>query len=156
MFGRRIFEAFASEFGVTHLNENKEIAKLHSKIIEQSRVIESAQKVVEDKEKIVESKDRELRIIKESTDRKERLGEMLKTLNKEKATVMSQLLENVQTDKLQSAFEKYLPAVLNNSVVKKSEKAVLSESRVEVTGDKSAKSAARDTNVIELKRLAGL
>lgn len=156
MFGRRIFEAFASEFGVTHLNENKEIAKLQSKIVEQSRVIESAQKIVEDKEKIVESKDRELRIIKESTDRKERLGEMLKTLNKEKATVMSQLLENVQTDKLQSAFEKYLPAVLNNSVVKKSEKAVLSESRVEVTGDKSAKSAARDTNVIELKRLAGL
>jgi len=28
MFGRRLFEAFASEFAVTHLNENKEIAKL--------------------------------------------------------------------------------------------------------------------------------
>ena len=158
MFGRRIFEAFASEFGVTHLNENKEIRKLQAKINEQAGIIESAQKIVEQKDQIVESKERELRIIKESTDRKERLAEMLTTLNKEKASVMSQLLENVQTDKLQLAFEKYLPAVLNNSVVKKSEKAVLSESRVEITGDKSAKAAAKanDTNVIELKRLAGL
>lgn len=158
MFGRRIFEAFASEFGVTHLNENKEIAKLRAKIDEQNGLLEAAQKVVVQKEQIVESKDRELRIIKETAERKEKLAEMLKPLNNEKAGVMRELLENVQTDKLQSAFEKYLPAVLNNSVVKKSEKAILSESRVEITGDKSAKSAAKenDTNVIELKRLAGL
>ena len=100
--------------------------------------------------------DVELKVIKESSDRKECLSEMLKPLNREKASVMHELLENVQTDKLQSAFEKYLPAVLNNSVVKKSEKAVLSESRVEITGDKSAKTVSKDTNVIELKRLAGL
>lgn len=158
MFGRRIFEAFASEFGVTHLNENKEIRKLQAKLDEQAGLLEAAQKVVEQKDQIVESKERELRIIKESAERKEQLAEMLKPLNKEKAAVMRELLENVQTDKLQSAFEKYLPAVLNNSVVKKSEKAILSESRVEITGDKSAKSAAKenDTNVIELKRLAGL
>ena len=158
MFGRRIFEAFASEFGVTHLNENKEISKLQAKVQEQAGLLEAAQKVVEQKDQIVESKNRELRVIKESAERKEQLAEMLKPLNKEKASVMRELLENVQTDKLQGAFEKYLPAVLNNSVVKKSEKAVLSESRVEITGDKSAKAAAKDgdTNVIELKRLAGL
>ena len=158
MFGRRIFEAFASEFGVTHLNENKEIRKLQSQIQEQAAVISKAQKIVEEKEQIVESKDRELRIIKESTQRREMMSDMLKPLNREKAAVMQQLLENVQTDKLQSAFEKYLPAVLNNSVVKESRKAVLNESHVEVTGDKSAKATAADdnTNVIELKRLAGL
>ena len=158
MFGRRIFEAFAGEFSVTHLNENKEIRKLQDKINEQADLLEAAQQVVDQKEKIVESKERELRVIKETTDRKERLAEMLKPLNNEKATVMRELLENVQTDKLQSAFEKYLPAVLNNSVVKQSEKAVLNEARVEITGDKSAKVTAKadDTNVIELKRLAGL
>lgn len=158
MFGRRIFEAFAGEFGVTHLNENKEIAKLQHKISEQRNLIATAKKIVEQKEQIVESKNRELRIIKESTQRRDIMAEMLATLNKEKSSVMRELLENVQTDKLQSAFEKYLPAVLNNSVVKKSEKAVLSESRVEITGDKTAKSTAKDsdTNVIELKRLAGL
>lgn len=156
MFGRRIFEAFASEFGVTHLNENKEIRKLQSKVTAQAQVIETAKKIVNEKDRIVESKNRELKVIKESSDRKETLSELLKPLNREKASVMHELLENVQTDKLQSAFEKYLPAVLNNSVVKKSEKAILSESRVEITGDKSAKSAPKDTNVIELKRLAGL
>jgi hypothetical protein len=61
---------------------------------------------------------------------------------------------------LQSAYEKYLPAVLgNNSVAKPAvQKQVIAESRVEVTGDKTAKTVAEDSNanVIELKRLAGL
>ena len=40
----------------------------------------------------------------------------------------------------------------------KSEKAVLAESRVEVTGDKTAKVSAEPdyNNVVEIKRLAGL
>jgi hypothetical protein len=63
----------------------------------------------------------------------------------------------VQTERLQNAYEKYLPAVLNNSPVAKSEKTVLAESRTEVTGDKSAKNNVADaTNVVDIKRLAGL
>jgi hypothetical protein len=87
------------------------------------------------------------------------MSDLMKPLNKEKQAVMSQLLETVQTDKLQSAYEKYLPAVLNNSAAPKAEKAqVLVESRVEVTGDKSAKVAVEfdHNNVVEIKRLAGL
>jgi hypothetical protein len=87
------------------------------------------------------------------------MSDLMKPLNKEKQAVMSQLLETVQTDKLQSAYEKYLPAVLNNSTIQKAEKAhVLVESRLEVTGDKSAKVSveSNDNNVIEIKRLAGL
>jgi len=62
---------------------------------------------------------------------------------------------------LKTAFEKYLPAVLNTGAAKKEEKSVLSESRSEVTGDKTAKPAAAqetatENNVVELKRLAGL
>jgi len=71
---------------------------------------------------------------------------------------MSELLESVQTAKLQNAFEKYLPAVLNNNPVKPAAKVALTESRSEFTGDKAAKVSASDeaTNVIEIKRLAGL
>lgn len=157
MFGRRIFEAFASEFGLTHLNENREIQKLQSMIEKQKSIIENAEKIVTEQQRLVESRDREIKIIKESTERKTVIAEMLKPLNREKATVMSELLENVQTDKLQLAFEKYLPAVLNNSSVKKTAKSTLTESRVEVTGDKSVKQFGTDEdNVIELKRLAGL
>ena len=157
-FGRRLFEAFASEFSITHLNENTEIAKLRKEVGRKDQVIAEAKKAASEKSVLVESKDREIRIIKESQERKETLSELLNPLNKEKQTVMVQLLDNVQTDKLKSAFDKYLPAVLNNSVTPHAEKQVLAESRKEVTGDKAAKVnvGADHNNVIEIKRLAGL
>ena len=159
MFGRRLFEAFASEFAVTHLNENREISKLQAAISKKDKQLSEAVKVVAEKEALVESKDREVRIIKESVDRKVKLNDLMKPLNKEKASIMSELLENVQTEKLQLAFDKYLPAVLNNSAVKTDAKSVLTEGRSEVTGDKAATSRREiDTqiNVIDIKRLAGL
>jgi hypothetical protein len=72
---------------------------------------------------------------------------------------MRNLLESVQTTRLKNAFEKYLPAVLENRSVK-ARKTVITESLSEVTGDKSARSQEQDelseSNVIDLKRLAGL
>ena len=157
MFGRRLFEAFATEFAGTHLNENKEIAKLQAELAEKEQVVAESQKAVAEKEALVESKNREVRMIQDSISRKEKLDGLLKTLNKEKAEVMSSLLESVQTERLQAAYEKYLPAVLNNTPTAKADKAMLSESRVEVTGDKSAKTSEEsETNVIEIRRLAGL
>jgi len=162
MFGRRLFEAFASEFAVTHLNENKEIRKLQAQVADTNRKLAEATQVAQAKEALVESKEREIRIIKESTERKTKLAEMLKPLNKDKAAVMADLLESVQTDKLQAAYEKYLPAVLNNGTVKApAQKQMVAESRSTVTGDKTAKPTVEttvraDTNVVELKRLAGL
>jgi hypothetical protein len=74
---------------------------------------------------------------------------------------MRNLLEGVQTPKLQTAFDKYLPAVLNTGAEKKPAKAVLSESKVisEITGDKpAAKQEVEEDNhnLIDFKRLAGL
>ena len=157
MFGRRLFEAFASEFAVTHLNENKEFAKLQAVLAEKETVIAESKKAIAEKEALVESKNREVRVITEGINRKEKLDGLLKTLNKEKADVMSSLLESVQTEKLQAAYDKYLPAVLNNTPTVKADKAMLSESRTEVTGDKSAKTNVEsDNNVVEIRRLAGL
>ena len=161
-FGRRLFEAFASEFAVTHLNENKEIAKLQSALAETKQQVAEARRLAEEKATLVESKETEIRVIKESAERKSLMADLMKPLSKEKAAVMSELLESVQTAQLPSAYEKYLPAVLNNkatvAVQPAAPKQVIAESRVEVTGDKAAKVAAEqdDTNVIELKRLAGL
>lgn len=158
MFGRRIFEAFANEFSVTHLNENKEIARIRSELKKNEKTLSEARRAVEEKNKLIENKEREIRVIKESAERRETLGKLLKTLNSEKAAVMSQLLESVQTSKLQAAFDKYLPAVLTNGTNKAiaEKSAVLTEGRVAVTGDKSAKSEVEDNNVVELRRLAGL
>ena len=157
MFGRRLYEAFATEFAGTHLNENKEITKLQAELAEKEQVIAESKQAVAEKEALVESKNREVRMIQDGIARKEKLDGLLKTLNKEKAEVMNSLLESVQTEKLQTAYDKYLPAVLNNVSVKQSEKTVLAESRTEVTGDKSAKNDVEsDNNVIEIRRLAGL
>jgi hypothetical protein len=157
MFGRRLFEAFATEFAGTHLNENKEISKLQAELAEKEQVIAESKQAVAEKEALVESKNREVRIIQDGIARKEKLDGLLKTLNKEKAEVMSSLLESVQTERLQTAYEKYLPAVLNNTPTAKADKAMLSESRVEVTGDKSAKTDEESlNNVVEIRRLAGL
>lgn len=159
MFGRRLFEAFASEFAVTHLNENKEIAKLHNLVVKQQEALKESKQAIAQKQSLIEAKEREVKIIKESVERKETLNGLLKTLNKEKADVMASLLEGVQTAKLQAAYDKYLPAVLNNTTPTATpKKAMLSESRVEVTGDKSAKTDVTkiDNNVVEIKRLAGL
>jgi len=160
MFGRQIFEAFASEFAVTHLNENKEIRKLQAIVAAKEQALAEAKQQADSASIIVESKNKEIRIIKESTERKDTITSLLRSLNKEKATIMSELLESVQTAKLQSAFEKYLPAVLNNTAAVAPRKAMLAESRLEVTGDKAAKTNVESTdahnNVIELKRLAGL
>jgi len=159
MFGRRLFEAFASEFAVTHLNENKEVAKMKADLDRKEQQLQEAKVIMEKTSMLVESKDKEIKIIKESQDRKAKLNDLLKPLNQEKSTVMRELLENVQTERLQSAFEKYLPAVLNNTSAKKTApKAVITEGTV-VTGDKAAKVSAlvEDVNnVIEIKRLAGL
>lgn len=161
-FGRRIFESFASEYSTTHLNDKAETRKLVSTIQQkEAQLAEAAQSIAEAK-KLVEAKEREVRIIKESTQRERVLGDLLGTLNSEKAAVMKDLLESVQTPKLQAAFDKYLPAVLNNGKQRQTPqaKSVLSESIVqEVTGDKSAKvevEVEQRDNVIDLKRLAGL
>jgi hypothetical protein len=160
MFGRRLFEAFASEFTATHLNENKEIAKLTSLVKAKNRQLEEAKKIVSKSSELVETKNREIKMIQESVNRKQVLAELLGPLNKDKASVMSDLLENVQTSKLRSVYEKYLPSVLDNNkqVSQSSKTSVLNEGRSEVTGDKSAnvKVQGNTDNIIELKRLAGL
>lgn len=159
-FGRKIFESFAGEFSVTHLNDKAETRKLMQKLEEKEIQLAESRKVIDNTKKLVESKEREVRIIKESNLREKTMAELLSTLNEEKASVMQNLLESVQTTKLQAAFDKYLPAVLNTGAVKKSTKANLTESTItEVTGDKAAKQEVdteqRD-NVIDIKRLAGL
>ena len=69
---------------------------------------------------------------------------------------MRNLLESVQTTRLNAAFEKYLPAVLSDNVVKPN-KATLTESVKEVTGDKSVlASNENNDNIIDLRRLAGI
>jgi len=154
-FGRRIFEAYAAEFGATHLNENAEVRKLNKLVAEKNQRLEEATQIVRKAKTLVESKNREIQMIKESNERESTMEELLAPLNKEKQALMKNLLESVQTVRLKGAFEKYLPAVLADNTAKA--RKVISESVREVTGDKTVKAVEEDrSNVIDIKRLAGL
>jgi hypothetical protein len=160
-FGRRIFEAYAAEFGATHLNENAEVRKLQDIIAQKDQKLSEAIKFGQKAKVLVESKEREVRMIKESNERQSTMDELLAPLNEEKSEIMRSLLESVQTPRLKSAFEKYLPAVLENRSVK-TQKKVINESISIATGDKSVSAPIveeedqGENQIIDFKRLAGL
>jgi len=160
-FGRKIFETFAGEFSTTYLNDKAETRKIVSELDDKEKELAESRVQLAKAQELIESKEREVNIIKESTQREKTLDTLVSSLNKEKAQVMRSLLESVQTPKLKNAFDKYLPAVLNEGSDKKTEKASLTESvSTAQTGNKSAKKEQEvevdDSNVIDLKRLAGL
>jgi hypothetical protein len=157
-FGRRIFEAYAAEFGATHLNEKAEVKKLQQLLSHKDQQLAEAVKLTQKAKVVVESKERELRMVKESNERQSTMDELLRPLNKEKQEIMRNLLESVQTQRLKNAFEKYLPAVLEDRSVKA--RPVITEQVSVATGDKTVPSQQEESdvksNVIDLKRLAGL
>jgi hypothetical protein len=158
-FGRRIFEAYAAEFGATHLNEKAEVRKLQNTIAAREHQLSEAIKLSRRAKVLVESKEREIRMINESNVRQNTLEELLSPLNEEKRETMRNLLESVQTARLKNAFEKYLPAVLAEGKSAKARQVIV-ENVSEVTGNKTAHRQDDDTadnsNVIAIKRLAGL
>ncbi len=146
-FGRKIFEAYTSEYLTSYLHETSEIRKLQSKLNEAEGKISETSKLLES-EKIQKSK------IENRHKRDRVLNEMLQPLSGDKKDVMSNLLETVQTDNLKTAFNKYLPHVMKDA--KKA--SIISESRTESTGDKKAKPQAKeqDEDVISIRKLAGI
>ena len=155
-FGRKLFEAFAAEYGSSYLNEKSETAKLLKVLELKDKQLAEAQAAKAKANKLVESKESEIARIKAESERKEKLDEMLSPLSKEQQSIMTDLLESVQTNRLQSAFDKYLPAVIDGK--SPATKAVLSEGK-EVTGNReqtNVSSKASDENVIDIRRLAGL
>jgi len=154
-FGRRIFESFASEYASSLLNEKSETSKLLKVVKIKEAELEEATKALEEKDRIVESKEREIRVAKDVVARKEIMSELLNPLTGDKKTVMSDLLESVQTEKLRSAFDKYLPAVMAGEAPKKK---ALTEG-TEITGNKQAQSVSGEEKTAEIftiRKLAGL
>lgn len=156
-FGRRLFEAFATEFSATHLNENAEIRKLRTMMTSIEKKLVEATAQAAEKASLVESKNREIAQIKDGIVRETRVNELLKPLAEDKRRVMFSLLESVQTDKLEAAFQKYLPAVVNGA--QRTDRKVINESVVK-TGDRAAKAQesteVKGDNIVEIRRLAGL
>jgi hypothetical protein len=155
-FGRKIYEAFAQEYAGSYLNEKSETSKLLKIIQKKEMELAETKQALTEKQTIVESKEREIRVTKDLMERKNVMAELLAPLSADKRELMHQLLESVQTPKLNDAFDKYLPTVMEGekkSVVTK--KAILSESSA-VTGNRESKPEVGLDNILDIRKLAGL
>jgi hypothetical protein len=157
-FGRKLFEAFASEYQASYLNDKSETAKLLKVIDMKDLAMQEAAQAVVQAERIIESKEAEVRALKEAQERKAIMSELLSPLNTEQKSIMGELMETVKTERLNESFEKYLPSVLNGKAPQK--KQALVEAK-EVTGNKvisntNRSSEIENNNIIDIRRLAGL
>jgi hypothetical protein len=155
-FGRKLFEAFASEYQTSYLSEKSETAKLLKVIDMKELAIAEAAQAAADAVALVESKQAEIVSLKEAQTRKQIMSELLAPLNTEQRDIMGELMESVKTTRLNESFEKYLPAVIAGKAPQK--KQALVEAK-EITGNKvsnSNRSSEVDNNIVDIRRLAGL
>jgi hypothetical protein len=164
-FGRRLFESFASEYAASYLNEKSETAKLMKVVKQKEAELNEAAKVVAETQKLVESRETQLKIARDLAERKEVMSELLGPLSGDKRSVMRELLESVQTEKLVSAYEKYLPAVMDGATTQKKQalteaaEPVSTSQKEVVTGNKQAQQIGgeeKSAEIFDIRRLAGL
>lgn len=155
-FGRKLFEAFASEYQTSYLSEKSETSKLLKVIDAKELALAAAKNDAAQAKQLAESKEQQIKALVESKERQEVLSELLVPLAKDQKAIMTELLESVQTTKLRSSFDKYLPAVIAGEAPQK--RKALIEAK-EVTGNKipnSVSSSETDNNIIDIRKLAGL
>ena len=155
-FGRRLFEAFAQEYSASYMNEKSETTKLLKVIEKKDLELTEAKQALDKKQSIVESTERSLRVQKDLAERKAIMSEMLAPLGADKRELMRSLLESVQTSKLATAYDKYLPAVMEGEK-RKVVKTALTESTA-VTGNREVKPQSQVglDNILDIRKLAGL
>ena len=156
-FGRKLFEAFANEYQHSYLNEKSETSKLMKVVGTKDKQLAEAREAAAKAIKLAEKQVHENKMLNESISRKDTINGLIAPLSKDQKSIMMDLLESVQTAKLRSAFDKYLPAVIDGNTPAK-KKAVLAEAK-EVTGNRTQTNDIKadvDHNVVDLKRLAGL
>jgi hypothetical protein len=156
-FGRKLFEAFASEYSNSYLNEKSETAKLMQVIGVKDQQLAEAKTFATKAKQLAESVTVEKQRLIESAKRASVLNELTAPLSKDQKDIMSDLLESVQTPKLRAAFDKYLPTVIDGNTPAK--KKALTEGK-EISGNREEMTTnsrqAEDNNVVDIRRLAGL
>lgn len=144
MFGRRIFEAVATEFMTSYFSEGTEVKKMEKVVESLTNELSTVKQKLSESKQATDVAARKGKLAEEAATRTRVLGELLAPLGRDKRSVMQELLETVKTPQLREAFNKYLPAVLNEGGKKVaiparqtlSETPVKPKSFVAITGDK--------------------
>jgi ribosomal protein S17E len=164
-FGRRIFEAFVSEYMGSYLNESGEVNKLQAALKSLSKQLDEAKVAAAQQKQINEATERKLKAAQDRVNREKTMNDLLAPLGKRQKAVMVELLQTVKTEKLAESFKKYLPAVLNEdkATPQTETRSPLNESvRTAKTGDRRASAAQQEdesreaADIQEIKKLAGI
>jgi hypothetical protein len=157
-FGRKLFEAFATEYSNSYLNEKSETAKLLKVVATKDAQLAEAKTFAVKAKQLAEAQTTEKKRLVEAAERKDVMNELIAPLSNKQREIMIDLLESVQTDRLQKQFEKYLPAVIEDGKTPAKRKAAITEGK-EITGNRETQtvsSKADDNNVVDIRRLAGI
>ena len=153
-FGRKLFEAFSNEYAASYLNEKSEVGRLTKLIQTKEKQLDEARILAVKAKQLAEAQEKKNKKMLAESKRTSTIDELVNPLNPSQRRLMKDLLESVQTDRLKSAFDRYLPTVIDGKSSNK--KATLTEGKA-VTGNREevAKQHSED-NVYDLRRLAGL
>lgn len=148
-FGRQIFEAFVNEFSKSFVDEESIQAQLQ---IAESKLEDAGKKIAK------------LEADKKGMLRESKMAEVLKPLSGSKREQMSFILQNVETAKLEEAYNQFIGRVLKEEKQEPAAAAqVISESKDTkvVTGEqivegKKEVAAPKDSKLDSLRALAGI
>jgi hypothetical protein len=159
-FGRKIMEAFAGEFMASGFADGTQIKKLGDKLAILESKLSEATSVVTAKDAEIAKAQTKIRIAEDAVKRQGIMQELVAPLGKEKREIMEDLLKTTKTESLRESYNKYLPAVLNETAAKPTGKAVISESATSqttaVTGNKASSEDTAPADIISLRKLAGI
>jgi hypothetical protein len=144
MFGRRIFEAVASEYMTSYLAEDSDVRKVQAVLEAKDKELSAVKSKLDEATKALDTSGRRVKLAEDRAQRSRILSDLLSNLRGEKRAVMEQMLETTKTDQLKGQFDKLLPVVLHEgdrkkTVIRSTDKSIVNEkshSRT-VTGDKS-------------------
>lgn len=140
-FGRRIFEAFVTEFNKSHVDEESTTSRLAAAVAK----LEDAQSTIA---KLEES---QAKMIRES-----KLEKLLAPLSGRKREQMAFVLQNVETSRLEEGYNHFITRILKEEASQAKPTQTLTESTKVVTGEQGAAPAAKESSMAALRVLAGI
>lgn len=131
LFGQQLFESFAKHFESNFFNKNTHINKFKSDIEDLNKKLNES---IENSKKL----EKRNRILEDRIHREKIINESIKHLPNKMQNTMKSLLENVQTNKLSHAINKYLPVVMKDETKSIKVNALMENNQnlTVVTGDK--------------------
>lgn len=113
MLGRKMFEAMVAEFQASYYSEGTEVKRLERVLAEQAETLKGLQTKLNESQQAIDAANRKAKLAEDATVRAQTMSELVSSLTRDKQALMKELLGTVKTQNLREAFNKYLPAVLN-------------------------------------------